>query len=136
MSLHDDIVQDIRRRIEDAERSRAAFISPSAIAHTVHAEFAHDDEDEHVTYCSIEHIKHLARKELGRKLDADSDENSSMQGDMFSGSLQEHYPTQVARGEEPQYVRRDLLSIEQLDYNIACLRKSARARLEHADALS
>ena len=72
---------------------------------------------------------------LARRYEHDSDENESYQGDMFSGELQDRYPTPRAAGEDPLYKPRAMLTREELDWNIAQLRKSADARLRHADAL-
>jgi hypothetical protein len=135
MSLHDDLVQKTRTCIAGMQQHSAAFISPSAVAVTVHEAFSSGNEDDHVTYASIEHCKQIARKELAGKFSPEGQDNVAHQEDMFSGVLQEYYPLPRKRGDEPQYKLRELLSSDELKFNIDLLRKSARARLEHADAL-
>jgi hypothetical protein len=49
--------------------------------------------------------------------------------------LQHRYPTPRPAGAEPIYKKREALSRAELAWNVAMLRKSAAARLEHADAL-
>lgn len=135
MSLYDDIQQLTRSKISEMQLGSVAYISPTAVAVSVHAVFATEDEDEHVSYAAIEHYKQVARKELAGKFSSEGTDNAAHQDDMFSGVLQEYYPIPRNRGDEPQYKLRSLLAPEELDWNIGQLRKSARARLEHADAL-
>lgn len=135
MSLHDDIVQEARQVIARMQTSNAAYISPTAVAISVHAAFGSETEDPHMTYLAIEQCKQIARRELAGKFSFEGDDNIAHQGDMFSGVLQDYYPLPRKRGDEPQYKLRSLLTSSEREWNINQLRKSARARLEHADAL-
>jgi hypothetical protein len=134
MSLHNDFLQDVRRIVCSAQDNQAEFISPSAVAVAVYGLYQRDSDDPHVAFGAIEFVKHIARGELANKLNVDSENNAAMQDDMFSG-LQDHYPVKVGKGEEPRYVRRDLLALEQLDFNISRLLKFMMACGKHADAL-
>jgi hypothetical protein len=56
--------------------------------------------------------------------------------DLFPGTLQQRYPRRPAtEEEEPVYVLLDLLDEDDVAYNVTRLRKEARAKLAHADAL-
>ncbi|MFL5253256.1 MAG: hypothetical protein ACJ8AI_10245 [Rhodopila sp.] len=55
--------------------------------------------------------------------------------DLFPGTLQQRYPRRPENeDEEPVYVLLDLLD-DDVAYNVMRLRKEARAKLAHADAL-
>ena len=57
-------------------------------------------------------------------------------GVLFSGMLQQRYPCAPTESDEgPAYILLDLMSDEDINYNVGRLRKEARAKLEHADAL-
>lgn len=132
MNLHEDITAAIRREIEAL--GDAVSLSPTSLALAVQRIYSSEIEP-HVQYTSLEHLKQMARSALARRFDADADESAAYQGDMFAGQLQDRYPTPRAKGAEPIYKKRDALSAAELDWNIQQLRKSAAARLEHADAL-
>ena len=136
MSLHDDIKQTIRKHLESNALAQAITLSPTAVAISVQREFANDESLEpHIRYTSLEHLKHIARAVLSGRYGADSDENDAHQGDLFSGQLQDRYPVPAKRGEEPGYKQREHLSHSEAAWNARQLRKSASARLAHADAL-
>ena len=120
----------------------AIIISPSALAHRVFETFCTGDEEPHIQYTSLEHLKHMARVYLAKRKDADGELNAahSAQDEMdfgvtFSGKLQDRYPLPRKAGEEPVYKLRSELTEDERAWNVNQLRKSARARLEHADAL-
>lgn len=110
-------------------------LSPALIAQRAASAFATDGIAPEIEWAAIEHFKQLARAELGRKFDADSDANPTHQLGLFAGQLQQHYPIPRGKGEDPIYKPRAALTFEEASWNVAQLRKSARARLEHADAL-
>lgn len=115
----------------------AILISPSALAHRVYETFAAGDVEPHIEYTSLEHLKDMARGFL-RRHEADSDDNPvHLQDDLpgFSGHLQDRYPIPRKKGDEPVYKLRRHLTQDERAWNVAVLRKSAKARLEHADAL-
>lgn len=135
-------VLDIIER-EYARFNDAIIISPSALAYGVYKAIANGDESDTVNYLSLEHLKQMSREFLRRRKDADGDENEahSAQGNLdlgikFSGKLQDRYPLPRRADEEPVYKRRQDLSDHERAWNVAQLRKSAHARLEHADALA
>jgi len=134
MSLHEEITVAIQREIDAL--GDAIALSPTSLALAVQRGFATGGIEPHVQYTSLEHLKQMARGVLSRRFDADGDESLAYQGEMFAGQLQERYPTPRAKkGAEPIYKRREALSSGELDWNINQLRKSAAARLEHADSL-
>lgn len=133
MSMHEEIVAAIHRAIEGL--GDAVALSPTGVALAVQRAFIESPLEPHVQYASLEHFKQMARSALARRFDAEGEESIAHQGEMFSGQLQDRYPTPRKHGQEPTYKQRDALSQDELAWNIAMLRKSAAARLEHADAL-
>ena len=135
MSLHDDVQQQMQKVINDC--AGAKMLSPTALALAVYDTYTDEKGGPHVSYGCIEHFKQMARAILARKLDPRSEVSESVayQGDMFSGLLQQHYPILPVPNDDPVYKRLELLSDGELAWNVSTLRKSAHARLEHADAL-
>jgi hypothetical protein len=132
MSLHEEISVAIQREIDSM--GDAIALSPTSLAIAVQRSYASEIEP-HVQYTSLEHLKQIARSVLSRRFDADAEESDAYQGEMFAGQLQSRYPTPRGTGGEPIYKAREHLSASELTWNITQLRKSAAARLEHADAL-
>ena len=135
MSLHEAISTAMVRFIE--ARADCVIISPAAVAAATLQEFAAPDLEPHIEYASLEHFKNMARKVLARRFDDEGDDNSAYagQGELFSGHLQERYPIPRKKGEDAVYKRREDLTPEERRWNVKSLRKSADARLAHADAL-
>lgn len=140
MNLHQHINAEFERHY--SLLAGATHIMPSALAHLAFETFCSGDEEAHIAYASLEHLKHMARVFLARRKDADGDLNEAHGGQSeldlgvaFSGKLQDRYPIQRQPGEEPVYKLRSELTAEERAWNVSILRKSARARLEHADAL-
>ena len=133
MSLHDDINQTLRSELDALDG--AIGIRPETLALRAVAAFDGEAANPHVRYGCIEHFEQMARRLLANRYEPDGDENDVHQGDMFSGHLQERYPIPRRANDEPEYRLREALSIDDLDRNIGQLRKSADARLRHADAL-
>ena len=78
-------------------------------------------------------LRQIARGLL-RKRYEDDDEDSD-QDDLFP-ELQARYPTARSRHlEEPEYILREKMSDEDINYNVHRLRQEAEAKLSHADAL-
>lgn len=140
MNQHQQINGEFERQY--AYLDGAISIMPSALAHRVFETFSTGDEEAHIQYASLEHLKHMARVYLARRKDADGDMNEAhgAQGDLdlgtsFSKKLQDRYPLPRQPGEEPTYKLRSELTADERAWNVQQLRKSARARMEHADAL-
>jgi len=133
MSLHNDITNAINLEIENL--GSAIALSPTSVALAVQRGFTSQSMEPHVQYTSLEHIKHMARKALSGRFEESGDANDAHQGDMFSGQLQDRYPTPRERGCDPVYKLRDHLSTSEAQWNVDTLRKAANARMRHADAL-
>lgn len=135
MSLHEAIAAEMTRYVED--RRDCAIMSPSAIASAVLDAFAGDKLEPHIEYASLEHFKNMARKMLAHRFSDDGAENTAYaaQGELFSGHLQDRYPVPRAPGTDPVYKLREALTDDEIRWNLVTLRKSADARLAHADAL-
>ena len=79
-------------------------------------------------------LRQIARAQC-RKLFEDSEDDDEPRFTGFDG-LQWRYPTARSKGQpEPEYILRDHMTDDDVDYNIARLRSEARAKLAHADAL-
>ena len=135
MSIHHEIEQAIREIIGELDTSGVESLGPTAIALRTYEQYGREGDDLHVRYASTEHFKQMARALLARQYEPDADESQSYQGDMFSGHLQDRYPIPRKGDEDPIYKRRDLLTVEELRWNSRNLRKSANARVRHADAI-
>lgn len=133
LSLHEQVLTDINLMIDG--KNGVSHISPTTIAQALADEWADDDTDPRITYLSIEHLKQLARRALRGRFDTESDGASADQGELFSGELQRRYPTPHAPGDDPAYVLLELLTPDEIRWNVDSLRKSADARLKHARAL-
>ena len=57
------------------------------------------------------------------------------ESDLFPETLQQRYPRAVSGFEEPEYVLLELMEPRDIAFNVARLRKEAKAKLKHADAL-
>lgn len=135
MNLHEGIRAAIARFIE--ERRDCVIISPGAIASAIYLQFASAQVEAHIAYASIEHFKQMARHALRARFDDDGEENPAYtgQGELFSNRLQERYPVPRKADEDPVYKRLEDLTRDELRWNVRSLRRSADARLAHADAL-
>jgi hypothetical protein len=133
MSAHEQIVTLVNIQIEKA--SSTIELSPTNLALAVLHQFSNKRTNPLLKYSSLEHIKQVARKALAGHFEADGEDNEAYQGELFSGHLQERYPTPRKRGESPVYKLREHLSVNEAEWNIEQLRKSARARVLHANAL-
>ena len=133
MSLHEEITSALHAEID--AKVGAIILSPTTLALAVQDRYGTGHEP-HVAYTSLEHLKHMARAILGGRFDTDGLGASPNQADLFTGHLQDRYPVPRVRGEEPKYKQRDALSSEEVAWNVEQLRKSADARLRHADALA
>jgi hypothetical protein len=119
------------------DHDNCAILSPAALASAAYAKFADDAVEPHVAYGCLEHFKGMARKVLAGSFADDGEGNQSYadQGELFSGHLQDRYPLPRAKGADPVYKLRHLLTPEERAWNVKTLRKSGEARLAHADAL-
>ena len=135
MSVHEEVQKTMRSVLSDLGADVHVELSPTLLANRTLNVFMSEHVDIHIEWGAVEHYKAIARRMLARQYEHDSDENEVYQGDMFSGQLQDRYPVQRKKGEEPLYKPRNMLSLEEITWNVEQLRKSATARLRHADAL-
>lgn len=140
MNYHGRIVEEIARQYD--AHAGTAEVFPSSLAYAVYSNISNSGESDIIKYLSMEQLKQMCREFLRRRKDPDGEENEahSTQGDFgfgadFSGKLQDRYPLPRKAGEEPKYKLRQLLTPAERAWNVQQLRKSAQARLEHADAL-
>ena len=79
---------------------------------------------------------HLQLRQIARQLLAQRFECGEEEQELLFKDLQWRYPTaRSATAEEPEYVLRDLMTDEDIAYNVGRMRAEALAKLEHADAL-
>ena len=140
MNEYGRIVEEIARQYD--RYSAAVTVNPSSIANGVLEALASGAESDTTRYLSFEQLKQMSREFLRRRKDVDGEENEAHSaqpelplGIKFSGKLQDRYPVPRKSGDEPTYKLRHHLTPEERHWNVMQLRKSAGARLEHADAL-
>lgn len=133
MSLHQELTDAINSEIES--HGEATALSPTSVAIAVQSRYTQGALNPHIQYASLEHLKHMARRVMAGRFEADGEENETHQGDMFSGHLQDRYPLPKVKGQEPIYKRRIDMTDAELMWNEDQLSKSARARVLHAKAL-
>lgn len=114
---------------------QSVVIIPRALADATFERISPEVSNRFAAYLSTEMLTGMARKLLAKRFSHNSDDNESYQGDLFSGTLQLRYPLPRKKGEEPAYKLRQHLTPDERARNVSYLRKSANARLEHADAL-
>jgi hypothetical protein len=134
MSEHSEIMTEMQAQLD--AYGDAIIVMPSALAAATFASLSPEGGASRVIeYLSLQMLNAMARKLLGRKFSHESDDTDAYSGDLFSGALQPRYPLPRKRGEEPVYKLRCQLTDDERSWNVEQLRKSAQARLEHADAL-
>jgi hypothetical protein len=140
--LHDLVAEAIDRR------RAAPRLSPTAIAEEVLGKLD-AEETSHPTVwvgCNL-HVRQIARGQLAKRFDpiaGDEDEGEEDGDDqpelpeLFEG-LQWRYPEapkgSVKRSPDQGYVLRDLMSQEDVRWNVKRLRSEAAAKFEHARTL-
>jgi hypothetical protein len=93
--------------------------------------FPHDLHPLGYLGCHLQ-LRQMARQFCRKKFDP----AEATEDDLFEGTLQPRYPRHSANAEdEPEYILLDFLTSDDVDFNVARLRKEARAKLKHADAL-
>ena len=100
-------------RIADPER-----VAPASIAFAANLEF-----------------RQLARERLRDEFEPENPEEHKPKQDRLFPGLQAMYPRRVAKDEEPEYVRPELLTAQDVMFNIARMRSGAEALQRGADAL-
>jgi hypothetical protein len=134
MTHEESQLAEIVARIIDIRRGQVR-INPSWIATEALREI--DPADSSVKLvrlgCHLQ-LRQIARAQC-RKLFEDSEDEDEPRFNGFEG-LQWRYPSARSKGEiEPEYVLRDHMTNNDVNYNVARLRREGRAKLAHADAL-
>jgi len=87
----------------------------------------------HVYNVKYGEARQIARDFCRKQIENDE---TAERDNLFPGTLQHRYPRKPdVKGEEPVYVLRDLMTDEDVAYNVARLRDEADSKLMHADAL-
>lgn len=108
-------------------------ISPSWLATLAMVEIGFGRDLHELGYigCHL-HLRQVARYFCGKKFDPEE----NIEDDLFPETLQQRYPKKPTdKDSEPVYILLDLLSDDDVKYNVARLRKESSAKLKHADAL-
>ena len=128
-----DQLRELVARIIDIRRGQPR-ISPSWVATETMSDLDRSRDVER-QYPMIWQGCHLQLRQIARKLLAQRFETEEYETPLFK-DLQWRYPTaRSAAAEEPEYILRDLMSDEDIAYNVGRMRAEAMAKLEHADAL-
>jgi hypothetical protein len=123
------LVSEIYERHRDQ-----ATVSPAWLATQVMFEIGADRAVNEAEYL----LAHLQARQIARvfcreRIDED---DTAERDDMFPDSLQHRYPRKPDEPEaEPVYVLRDLMTADDIAFNVARLRNEANAKRKHADAL-
>lgn len=133
MSLHEELVDAIHREMEAT--GEAIPLSPTAVAIAVQRRYADGIVEPHLQYASLEHIKQMARRLMAARHEPAREGTDVLQEEMFAGYMQDRYPIPREKGAEPVYKSREYMSDEEMFWNADQLRKSGKARIEHADAI-
>jgi len=135
MSESQELVTAIRR-VYDINRN-VVSISPEFLANGA-MDIIKFDKSIHSTGwvgCNL-HLRQIARAFCRRNFEpVDIAEAGIINGDLFLDDLQDRYPKQIQKGQEPEYVLRDHLGEIDRWFNIDRMRAAAGALLRHADAL-
>jgi hypothetical protein len=133
MSLHEQIATDINDVIE--QHGGVDAIGPTSVALILHNRYGGQEAELHLAYASLEHLKHMARARLGKRFGSPTGTAAEAQGELFANALQERYPIQTPKGEEPIYKLTSALTHDELLWNAARLEKAGKTLLEHSRAL-
>lgn len=128
-------VDDIRNAVAKVivENGDEGRIAASWVAHRVMTMLDPSRQSVPSVYWGCnEHVKQEAGLQLRGRYRSNEIEDG--QHDLFP-ELQKRYPQARKRGEEPCYVKLELMSEEDKDYNVARLRSEADTKQRHADAL-
>jgi hypothetical protein len=134
MTREESQLAEIVARIIDIRRSQVR-INPSWIATEALKEIdpAGRSVDLVRLGCHLQ-LRQIARAEC-RTLFEDSEDGDEPRFSGFEG-LQWRYPASRSKGkDEPEYVLRDQMTNDDVEYNVGRLRREGRAKLAHADAL-
>lgn len=120
-----------------AKHSRKTVISPAWIATECMVKIGFKQRDNPLGYlgCHLQ-FRQIARGICGRNYENPPEEAG--QGDLHPETLQSRYPRKRntdAKDTEPEYILRDHMSDEDIEYNVARLRSEGAAKLRHADTL-
>jgi hypothetical protein len=134
MTREEGQLAEIVARIIDIRRSQVK-INPSWIATEALKEI--DPANRSIplvrTGCHLQ-LRQIAREQC-RTLFEDSEDDDEPRFAVIEG-LQWRYPTRRSKEDhEPQYVLREHMSVADVVYNVARLRREGRAKLAHADTL-
>lgn len=136
MTMHEDLHTALQQKIESLEG--VTLLSPTSVALAVQRHFAGDQLLEpHVQYASLEHLKLMARQVLAKRFGsfgAPPEDDQPYLDETFS-NLQKWYPTPRKGGQERGYKKLEDLSDDEVLWNINMLKRSAGARIDHAEAL-
>lgn len=81
--------------------------------------------------CNLQ-LRQIARQYCRKKFDPTTRDDDD---DLFPETLQERYPTRPESGEDSEYVLLNVLSDDDVDYNIDRMEKSIAGQQKHLDAL-
>jgi hypothetical protein len=129
-----DIVARIIELRHDANRISPSWVATEALLHLDPSKEIQKQHPLIYLGCHLE-LRQIARSLCRNLYEHAADPQNGPQHELFP-DLQWRYPTARSKTwEEPEYVRLELLAQEDIDYNVARLRREGRAKLKHADAL-
>jgi hypothetical protein len=125
------VLHDIVQCIYDSHAARAS-VHPAWLANEVMQVIGFPRELHELGYQAAHlHFRQIARSYCRKRFDP----AERSEADLFPETLQQRYPRAAPGFEEPEYVLLELMEPRDIAFNVARLRKEAKAKLKHADAL-
>jgi hypothetical protein len=135
VSAKGDELYDVIERIYERQRDYRE-ISPISLAREGMQAIDFPSSLHALGYIGCElHLREIARTFCRRRFEPVKTPGEHLEVDLFPETLQERYPVKGMAGDEPRYVLRGHLSMEDRAFNVARMRRASRALTKHADAL-
>jgi phospholipid N-methyltransferase len=136
MTAEEQLYAAVQKVIDDYRL--VGEVSPSWIATQVMSEIEFPQSLHILGYvgCHLE-VRQISRQKLRHAHDPYANVKASIEAedDLFPETLQERYPREPRKAEEPIYALRDLLTEADVRFNVERMRRGGKALLKHADAL-
>lgn len=139
-TLAENVRDEVNRVILHLQDENKDMMVVPYIANVVQSRIDHHSiSPEIVVYCSLEHIKQITRRQLRHLFDPlkNAERKADNQETIFDSVLQDHYPVnrEVMGETQRVYLRRDLLTHDEVEQIVERMRRVGDALARHADGL-
>ena len=129
----DNFINDLVETIIRNAQSQA-MISPGWVADKAYLDLDPlSRAPKYVALLARSALRHVARQKLA--LHFQPDDIADMLPNVDWPKLQQRYPLRPQKDQQPYYIKLELLSEDDMRYNVARLRKEATAKEKHAEQL-